>query len=316
MAEFRGAMTALITPMTNSGEVDYEGYRRLIEFQLAEGIDGIIPLGTTGETPTLDETEEEKLIDVAVEAAKGHVPVIVGTGSNDTRYMVKYTERAKRLGADAALIVTPYYNKPNDDGLFRHFEAASAVGLPIVVYNIASRAGRNIQTALLEKISRLPGVVGVKEASGDIAQMGDVLREVAAPRKAEGKHFSVLSGDDALTLPLAALGGDGVISVVANIAPAKVKALVSACLSGDFGKARALHFELLPLIKAVFIETNPVPVKQAAAWLGLPSGPTRLPLGKLAPANEAALKKTLSETGMLKSPLRKLADKLLGKGRA
>jgi len=299
MADFRGAFTALITPMKDSGEVDYDGYRRLIEFQIEEGIDGILPLGTTGETPTLDEDEEERLIAVAVETVKGRVPVLVGTGSNDTRYMVKYTERAKRLGADAALVVTPYYNKPNDDGLFRHFEAAAAVGLPVIVYNIASRTGRNIQTPLLEKISHLPGIVGVKEASGDIGQMGDVLREVAAPRKAEGKVFTVLSGDDALTLPLAALGGDGVISVLANIVPAKIKALVSACLAGDFGKARQIHFELLPLVKAAFVETNPIPVKQAAAWLGLPSGPTRLPLGRLSPSSESVLKKAMTDLGML-----------------
>jgi len=299
MTEFRGAFTALITPMTDSGEVDYDGFRRLIEFQIGEGIDGIVPLGTTGETPTLTDDEEEKLVGVAVEAVKGRLPVVVGTGSNDTRYMVKYTERAKRLGADAAMVVTPYYNKPNDDGLFRHFEAAAAVGIPIIVYNIASRTGRNIQTPLLERISRLPNIVGVKEASGDIGQMGDVLREVAAPRKAEGKVFTVLSGDDAMTLPLSALGGDGVISVIANIVPAKVKALASACLAGDFGKARQIHFELLPLIKAIFIETNPVPVKQAAAWLGLPSGPTRLPLGKLSQESEAALKKAMANFGLM-----------------
>jgi len=300
MAEFRGAFTALITPMTDSGEVDYDGFRRLIEFQIGEGIDGIVPLGTTGETPTLIDDEEEKLVGVAVEAVKGRVPVVVGTGSNDTKYMVKYTERAKRLGADAAMVVTPYYNKPNDEGLFRHFEAAAVVGIPIIVYNIASRTGRNIQTSLLERISRLPNIVGVKEASGDIGQMGDVLREVAAPRRAEGKVFTVMSGDDAMTLPLSALGGDGVISVVANIVPAKVKALASACLTGDFGKARQIHFELLPLVKAVFIETNPVPVKQAAAWLGLPSGPTRLPLGKLSQVSEAVLKKTMTDLGLVK----------------
>jgi len=300
MAEFRGAFTALITPMKDSGEVDYEGFRRLINFQIEQGIDGILPLGTTGETPTLDEDEEERLIEIAVETVKGKVPVIVGTGSNDTRYMVKYTERAKRLGADAALIVTPYYNKPNDEGLYRHFEAAAAVGIPIITYNIASRTGRNIQTPLLEKISRIPGIIGVKEASGDINQMGDVIKEVALPRKAEGRDFWVLSGDDAMTLPLASLGGDGVISVLGNIVPAKVKALVSACLSGDFEKARQVHFELLPLIKAVFIETNPIPVKQAAVWLGLPGGPARLPLGKLSAASEAVLKKTMVDLGLIK----------------
>jgi len=298
MVEFRGAFTALITPMKNTGDVDYEGFRRIIEFQIAEGIDGIVPLGTTGETPTLDEDEEEQLIKIAVETAKGKVPVIVGAGSNDTKHMVSYTERAKRLGADAALVVTPYYNKPNDDGLFRHFEAAAAVGIPVIVYNIASRTGRNIPTPLMEKISRIPGIIGVKEASGDINQMGDVIREIVGPRKAEGKTFHVLSGDDGLTLPLMALGGGGVISVISNVVPAKVKALVSACLAGDFDKARKIHFELLPFVKAAFIETNPIPVKQAVAWLGLPSGPTRLPLGKLSAASEAVLKKAMTDLGI------------------
>jgi 4-hydroxy-tetrahydrodipicolinate synthase len=299
MAEFHGAFTALITPMKDSGEVDYDGFRRLIEFQIGEGIDGIVPLGTTGETPTLDETEEEPLIKLAVETAKGKIPVVVGTGSNDTKHMVVYTERAKRLGADAALVVTPYYNKPNDEGLLRHFEAAASVGIPIIVYNIASRTGRNIPTPLMEKIARIPGIAGVKEASGDINQMGDVIREVAVPAMADGRKFWVLSGDDAMTLPLMALGGDGVISVISNIVPAKVKAMVSACIAGDFEKARKIHFELLPFIKAAFIETNPIPVKQAAKLMGLPAGPVRLPLGKLSASNEVILKKAMVDLGLI-----------------
>ena len=300
MAVLRGAYTALLTPMKDSGEVDYEGFRRLVAFQIEQGIDGIVPLGTTGENPTLDEPEEDRLIEIAVETAKGKVPVIVGAGSNDTKHMVQYTERAKRMGADAALVVTPYYNKPNDDGLFQHFEAAAAVGIPVIVYNIASRTGRNIPTPLMEKISRISGIAGVKEASGDINQMGDVIREIAIPRKAEGKDFWVLSGDDALTLPLAALGGDGVISVISNVVPAKVKALVSACLAGDFEKARVIHIELISFVKAAFVETNPVPIKQAATWMGLPGGPPRLPLGKLAAASEAVLKKAMVDLGILK----------------
>jgi 4-hydroxy-tetrahydrodipicolinate synthase len=300
MACFHGAFTALITPMKDSGEVDYNGFRRLIEFQIGEGIDGIVPLGTTGETPTLDESEEEPLIKIAVETAKGKIPVVVGTGSNDTKHMVLYTERAKRLGADAALVVTPYYNKPNDEGLLRHFEAAASVGIPIIVYNIASRTGRNIPTPLMEKIARIPGIIGVKEASGDINQMGDVIREVAVPAMADNRKFWVLSGDDAMTLPLMALGGEGVISVVSNVVPAKVKAMVSACVKCDFDQARKIHFELLPFIKAVFIETNPIPIKQAAAWMGLPAGPVRLPLGRLSPASEAVLKKAMVDLGLLK----------------
>jgi len=301
MADLRGAFTALITPMKDSGEIDYDGFRRLIEFQIAEGIDGILPLGTTGENPTLDEDEEDRLIEIAVETSKGKIPVIVGAGSNDTRHMVTYTKRAKRMGADAALVVTPYYNKPNDDGLLKHFEAAAAVGIPIIVYNIASRTGRNIPTPLMKEIAKIPGIAGVKESSGDINQMADVIREIAIPHKAAGKDFLVLSGDDTLTLPLAAFGGDGIISVISNVVPAKVKALVAACFAGDFAKARAIHFELLPFIKAVFVETNPIPIKQAAAWIGLPGGPARLPLGKLSPASEATLKKAMVDLGILKS---------------
>jgi 4-hydroxy-tetrahydrodipicolinate synthase len=296
MAQFRGAFTALVTPMTEAGEVDYEGFRRFVQFQITEGIDGIVPLGTTGENPTLDENEEDKLIEIAVKEAKGKIPVIIGAGSNDTKHMVKYVERAKRMGADAALVVTPYYNKPNDDGLLRHFEAAAKCGLPVIVYNIASRTGRNIQTPLMEKIAALPGIAGVKESSGDINQIGDVIKEIAIP--SAGK-FSVLSGDDAFILPLISLGGDGVISTISNLLPAKVKALTKAALDGDYEKARAVHYELLPFMKAAFIETNPAPIKQALNWAGLPAGPARLPLGKLSPASEAFLKKVMKEMGII-----------------
>jgi 4-hydroxy-tetrahydrodipicolinate synthase len=286
--------------MTESGAVDYDGFRRLIEFQLTEGIDGIVPLGTTGESPTIDEDEEEKLIEISMKTAGGKIPVIVGSGSNDTKHMVEYVRRAKRHGADAALVVTPYYNRPNDDGLIRHFEAAAGVGVPIIIYNIASRTGRNIPTPLMKEIAKIPGIAGVKESSGDINQMGDVIREIAIPRKNSSARFWVLSGDDALILPLTSMGGDGVISVVSNLLPAKVKALTKAALDGDLEKARALHYELLPFIKAAFVETNPVPIKQALSWAGLPSGPARLPMGKLAPASDAVLKKSLVDLGIIK----------------
>ena len=298
MTDFRGAFTALITPMQDSGGVDYEGFRRLINFQIAEGIDGLVPLGTTGENPTLDETEEDKLIEIAVQEANGRVPVIVGAGSNDTKHMLLYTGRAKKMGADAALVVTPYYNKPNDEGLLRHFEAAAAAGIPVIVYNIASRTGRNIPVPLMEKIARIPGIAGVKEASGDLNQMGDIIREIALPRRATGGGFCVLSGDDGFTLPLAALGGDGVISVISNLLPAKVKALTQAALEGRLDEARGLHYELLPFVKAAFVETNPVPIKQAMTWAGLPGGPARLPLGRLSAASETALKTAMRELGI------------------
>ena len=300
MAQFSGAFTALVTPMKDSGEVDYDGFKRLIEFQITEGIDGIVPLGTTGECPTIDEDEEERLIEIAMKTAGGKIPVIAGSGSNDTKHMVEYVRRAKRHGADAALVVTPYYNRPNDDGLLRHFEAAAGVGVPIIIYNIASRTGRNIPTPLMKEIAKIPGIAGVKESSGDIHQMGDVIREIAIPRKNSSDRFWVISGDDALILPLISMGGDGVISVVSNLLPAKVKALTKAALEGDFEKARALHYELLPFIKAAFVETNPVPIKKALSWAGLPSGPARLPLGKLSPASEEVLKKSLVDLGIIK----------------
>jgi 4-hydroxy-tetrahydrodipicolinate synthase len=304
--DFSGAYTALITPMTDSYEVDYEGFRKLVKFQISEGIDGILPMGTTGENPTLDESEEDKLIEIAVKEASdgstsgGKIKVIVGAGSNDTRSMVKYVERAKRMGADAALVVTPYYNKPNDDGLLRHFEAAANVGIPIIVYNIASRTGRNIPAALMEKIARNSNIAGVKESSGDINQMGDVIRDVAIPKRKNGEIFSVLSGDDSFTLPVISMGGNGVVSVISNLLPGKVKALTKAALEGRLEEARAIHYELIPIIKAIFIETNPVPIKQALSWVGLPAGPARLPLGKLAPESEAALKKVMTGMGILK----------------
>jgi 4-hydroxy-tetrahydrodipicolinate synthase len=284
--------------MKENGDVDYDGFRRLINFQLEQGIDGLLPLGTTGETPTLEEDEEEKLIRIIIDEVKGKVPVIVGAGSNQTKHMVAYTQRAKDMGADAALVVTPYYNKPNDDGLLRHFEAAAGVGIPIVVYNIASRTGRNIPTPLMEKIAGISGIAGVKESSGDLGQIADVLHSIAFSRKGGSNPFYVISGDDAFTLPLIALGGDGVISVISNLVPARVKALTKACLEGNFDEARKIHFELLPLVKAAFIETNPIPIKLAMNWAGLPAGPTRLPLGKLDTKNEVPLRAAMEKLGI------------------
>jgi 4-hydroxy-tetrahydrodipicolinate synthase len=296
--KLRGAFSALITPMKDSGELDYAGWERLLDFQIEEGIDGILALGTTGETPTLEEDEEEKLIKIAVKKAKGRLPLIIGTGSNDTKHMALYTKRARDLGADAALVVTPYYNKPNDSGLIRHFETAGEAGIPIVIYNIAGRTGRNIPTPLMEKLAKIPNIAGVKEASGDINQMGDVIRNIKIPAQREGRDFLVLSGDDGLTLPLLSLGGDGVISVIANLVPGKVKALCAAGLLDRFEEGRRLHYELLPLVKAAFIETNPVPIKAAMGWAGLPAGPARLPLGPLEKKNEAPLREALEGLGI------------------
>jgi 4-hydroxy-tetrahydrodipicolinate synthase len=296
---FSGAFTALITPMKENGDVDYDGFRRLVAFQIEQGIDGLVPLGTTGETPTLNEDEEEKLIKIAVEETAGRVPLVIGAGSNSTPHMVSYVKRAKDLGADAALVVTPYYNKPNDSGIIRHFEKAAAVGLPVIIYNIASRTGRNIPVPLMEELARIPGITGVKEASGDINQMGDVIAKIAGPRKGTDAPFWVLSGDDSMTLPLTALGGDGIISVISNLLPKRVAELARACLDGNYGEARRIHYELLPFMKNAFIETNPVPVKTAMAWAGLPAGPVRLPLGPLSAANTGALRESLVDMGVI-----------------
>ncbi|MDR1390350.1 MAG: 4-hydroxy-tetrahydrodipicolinate synthase [Treponema sp.] len=287
--EFSGAFTALVTPLTGSGSVDYDGFRRLIAWQIEKGIDGLVPLGTTGETPTLDDDEEETLIKIAAAECAGRVPLVIGAGSNSTAHMESYVKRARDLGADAALVVTPYYNKPNDSGLVKHFERAAATGLPIIIYNIAGRTSRNIPVSLMEELSQIPGIAGVKESSGDITQIGDIIDRIAIPRKKQGRPFWVLSGDDSFALPLMALGGDGVVSVISNLTPDKVKALVSACLSGQYEEARRLHFELLPFMKAAFVEVNPVPIKAAMRRKGLPSGPTRLPLGPLSKESEETL---------------------------
>ncbi|MDR2150957.1 MAG: 4-hydroxy-tetrahydrodipicolinate synthase [Spirochaetaceae bacterium] len=285
MLTLRGAYTALITPLKEDGAIDYDGWHRLIEFQIDNGIDGLVPLGTTGENPTLEHDEEETLLKIMKETVRGRVPVVVGTGSNSTKYAVLYTKRAQERGADAALVVTPYYNKPNDSGLVRHFEAVAAVGLPVIVYNIASRCGRNISAALMKELAQIPGIIGVKESSGDIAQIGDIINETG---------LTLFSGDDALVVPVLALGGAGVISVISNLMPGKVAALVHAGLNGDFNEARRLHYELLPFMKAAFIETNPVPIKAAMRWAGLPAGPVRLPLGPLSRESEELLRKALA----------------------
>lgn len=307
MKKLQGAFTALITPMFEDGEIDYEGWRKLIQFQLEQGISGLVPLGTTGETPTLDETpEEDKLIEIVISEVKAYkeklasegkdrdIPVILGCGSNDTSDAVKYVERAKKMGADYALVVSPYYNKPSDEGIFRHFEAVSKIGIPIIVYNIAGRTGKNISTDLLCRIAELPNIAGVKEASGDMNQMIDVIARVARKKP----DFCVLSGDDSLTLPLIAAGGDGVISVVSNLAPAIVTELCETCLKGDFEKARDIQYRLMPFFKAAFVDGNPASIKYAMKVKGLPSGGMRLPLVEVHDKAKEIIKKALQECNL------------------
>jgi len=301
MIRLRGAFTAMITPMKEDGSIDYDGYRKLLRFQMEEGIDGLVPLGTTGETPTLDEDEEQRIIDVVMEEVRAFekeksvkVPVVLGAGSNNTRDAVRYTERAKKAGADAALVVTPYYNKPSSEGIFRHFEAVSRVGIPILVYNIAGRTGKNIDTPTLSRIADLPNIAGVKEASGSISQMTDVIATI----KSKHPDFAVLSGDDAMTLPLIACGGDGVVSVVSNAAPALVSEMVRAALSGDYEAARKIHYRLLPFFKAAFIDGNPTSIKYAMRVKGLPSGSVRLPLVDVHDEAKKIIEEALSACGL------------------
>ena len=301
MIRLRGAFTAMITPMKEDGSIDYDGYRKLLRFQMEEGIDGLVPLGTTGETPTLDEDEEQRIIDVVMEEVRAFekergvkVPVVLGAGSNNTRDAVRYTERAKKAGADAALVVTPYYNKPSFEGIFRHFEAVSRIGIPILVYNIAGRTGKNIDTPTLSRIADLPNIAGVKEASGSISQMTDVIDTI----KSKHPDFAVLSGDDAMTLPLIACGGDGVVSVVSNAAPAPVTEMVKAALSGDYEAARKIHYRLLPFFKAAFVDGNPTSIKYAMRVKGLPSGSVRLPLVDVHDEAKKIIEEALSACGL------------------
>jgi len=299
MLKLRGAYTALVTPMTSAGDVDYDGFRKLVAFQIENGISGLVPLGTTGETPTLERDEQDRLIAISVEETKKRVPIIVGVGSNSTRHTIANAKRAKELGADAVLVVTPYYNKPTNEGIYRHFAAvADAVDVPILIYNIVGRTAKNIDVATMERLSRIPSVIGVKESAGDIGQIGDIVRSVAQARAAEGRFFSVLSGDDSFTLPLCAMGGDGVVSVVSNLVPSRVAELAAACLSGDYAKARELHYGLLPFFKGAFVETNPIPIKAAMGWAGLPAGPTRLPLCEMEKASEPKVRASLEASGI------------------
>jgi 4-hydroxy-tetrahydrodipicolinate synthase len=294
MQRLRGTFTALITPFRADGSVDEEGFRRLVRLQIEAGVQGIVPLGSTGESSTLERAEQELIIRSAVEEAQGRLTVIAGTGSNSTRHAVERTRRAKELGADYAMVVSPYYNKPTGEGMFRHYQAVCEVGLPVLVYNIAGRTARNIETRVLARIAELPGIAGVKEGSGDIAQIMDVIQAIG--REKDG--FTVLSGDDALAYPILALGGDGLISTAANLIPRRVADLVDAALDGDMETARIRHFDSLPLFRGLFVETNPIPIKQAMAWAGLPAGPCRLPLCEMEGANIEKLKAALKAAGV------------------
>ena len=289
---FRGAITALVTPFKN-GQVDEEALRHLIEFQIANGVDGLVPCGTTGESPTLSHDEHDRVIEMTIDAAKKRVPVIAGTGSNSTAEALRLTRHAYEAGADGALIACPYYNKPTQEGLYQHFELiAKNVPIPIIPYNIPGRTGINMSPELIARLAKISNIVGIKEASGSIKQISDVINLC-------DKDFAVLSGDDIFTLPLMAIGGTGVISVVSNVAPADMAGLVDAFNAGDMARAKELHYKMSALIDMLFIEVNPIPVKAALALMGKIEYEYRLPLCKMAEANFEKLKKVMINYGLI-----------------
>ncbi|HUL39813.1 MAG TPA: 4-hydroxy-tetrahydrodipicolinate synthase [Methanomassiliicoccales archaeon] len=289
----QGTGTAIVTPFKESGEVDEEGLRSLVTFQEEHGVDFIVPVGTTGESATLSHAEHLKVIKIVVDQVK-KAKVVAGAGSNSTSEAIHLSKGAKDLGVSAILSISPYYNKPTQKGLLKHYEAITkAVDVPFIVYNVPGRTGSNINPSTVLKMAENPNIVGIKEASGNMAQIMSILER--AP-----KGFSVISGDDALTFPIMALGGRGVISVASNVAPSQVSSMVRLALEGKWEEARREHFRLLPLFTNLFLETNPIPVKTALRMMGKPSGVFRLPLCEMEPSNQEVLRKTLADLGLLK----------------
>ncbi|HOJ32704.1 MAG TPA: 4-hydroxy-tetrahydrodipicolinate synthase [Candidatus Hydrogenedentes bacterium] len=287
---FRGAITALVTPFKPNFDVDFDAYGRLVDFQIEQGIDGIVPCGCTGEAATLSHEEQIQCIRFVIERVAGRVPVIAGTGSNSTREALALTKAAKEAGADAALLITPYYNKPTPEGQIAHYTAvAEAVDIPIVLYNVPSRTGTNMLPETVATLSRKKNIVAVKEAGGSVDQVSQI-RKICS--------ITVLSGDDSLTLPMMAVGATGVISVASNVVPGKVAALCASFEKGDLAGAQRIHYELLPLFKGLFLETNPMPVKAALAKMGLIQNVLRLPLTPMRAEPFAKLEAILKELGL------------------
>ena len=290
---FQGTGTAMITPFKADGTIDEKSLRRFVDFQIDGGVDMLLPCGTTGEGATLDEQETDRVIQIVIEQAKRRVPVIAGAGSNSTAKAVQITKRAKKAGADGVLSVGPYYNKPTQQGFYEHFKAiAEAENMPVIVYNVPGRTGSNIEAKTMLRLAEIPNIVAVKEASGNIGQIMEIIRE--APR-----DFRVLCGDDAMALPVIAVGGDGIVSVVSNEAPSMMSEMIDAALDGHLEKAKELHYKLLPLMNINFIESNPIPVKSALAMMGLIEENYRLPLVRIGAANREKLAKVVEEVGLL-----------------
>ena len=290
---FTGTGTALVTPFRTDGSLDESALRSLVQRQIDKGINFLVPCGTTGESPTLTHAEHLRVVELTLEIAKGKVPVLAGAGGYNTAEVISLANELQKLGADGILSVTPYYNKPTQEGLFQHFKAiASAVNLPIILYSVQGRTGVNIEPSTVLRLSQIKNIVGIKEASGSISQMGAILNLVP-------KEFLVLSGDDSLTLPLISLGGRGLISVASNEIPAEMTRLVQSALSGDFAEARRLHFQYLSLMDINFIESNPIPVKAGLAEMGLLQPVWRLPLVSPKPENLARIRAVLESLNLI-----------------
>lgn len=290
---FTGALTALITPFAD-GSVDARALKRLVDWQIDAGIHGLVPCGTTGESATLSHEEHTEVVRLTVEAARGRVPVIAGTGSNSTAEAIRLTREAKEAGADAALLISPYYTRPTQEGIARHYEAiAQAVDLPLIIYNVPPRTASKVEVSTLARLAELPNIIGVKDAVGSLEHTLETIRDC-------GPEFAVYSGEDALTLPIMAVGGRGVISAVANVVPGDMAALATACLEGRLETARQKQLQLLTLIRACFVETNPIPVKTACAMLDLCREEFRLPMTPMAETSRAVLRRALAAHGLVR----------------
>jgi 4-hydroxy-tetrahydrodipicolinate synthase len=290
---FTGCGTALVTPFRKDLSLDEATLRKLVRGQIAAGINFLVPCGTTGESPTLSHAEHLRVVEIVLEEAKGKVPVLAGAGGYDTAKVIELAKELEAMGADGILSVTPYYNKPTQEGLYQHYKAiASAIRLPIIVYSVQGRTGVNVEPGTLKRLSEIDNIVGVKEASGNIAQMSAILNLVP-------ERFAVLSGDDAVSLPLMALGGKGVISVVSNEVPAVMSKLAKLCLNNEFPEARKLHRQYLPLMEVNFVESNPIPVKAAMALMGMLEPVWRLPLVPPSAASQARIEKVLQNLSLL-----------------
>ena len=285
----------MITPFKSDGSLDEKALRRFVDFQIDGGVDMLLPCGTTGEGATLEPDETDRVVQIVIEQSRRRVPVIAGAGSNSTAKAVQATKRAKRIGADGILSVGPYYNKPTQQGYYEHFKAiAEADDIPIIVYNVPGRTSGNIEAKTMLRLAEIRNIVAVKEASGNLGQIMDIIRE--APR-----DFRVLSGDDAMALAVTAVGGDGIVSVVSNEAPRMMSTMIDAALEGNFAKARELHYKLLPLMSVNFVESNPIPVKAVLAMMGLIEENYRLPLVRIGAGNRERLAKVLQDAGLLQT---------------